>query len=44
MDRFIQLFSDIAKLLEKYGASYISGMVNTLVLALVVSCALCPQP
>ena len=37
MDRFIQLFSDIAKLLEKYGASYISGMVNTLVLALVAT-------
>ena len=37
MDRFIQLFSDIAKLLEKYGASYVSGMVNTLILALVAT-------
>ena len=37
MDRFIQLFSDIAKLLEKYGASYVSGMINTLVLALVAT-------
>ena len=37
MDRFIQLFSDIAKLWEKYGASYISGMANTLILALVAT-------
>ena len=35
MDKFIQLFSDIAKLWTKYGESYISGMANTLILALI---------
>ena len=32
MDKFIQLFSDIVKLWQKYGGSYISGMANTLIL------------
>ena len=35
MDRFVQLFTDIAKLWGKYGDSYITGMSNTLILALV---------
>ena len=33
MDKLIQLCQDIAKLWEKYGASYITGMQNTLILA-----------
>lgn len=33
MDKLIQLFEDIAKLWGKYGASYITGMQNTLILA-----------
>ena len=37
MNRFIQLFVDIAKLWDKYGQSYIVGMRNTLVLALVAT-------
>lgn len=35
MDRLVQLFADIGKLWEGYGASYLSGMRNTLVLALI---------
>ncbi|MGN0978330.1 MAG: amino acid ABC transporter permease [Faecousia sp.] len=35
MDKFVQLFADIAKLWGKYGGSYITGMRNTLILALV---------
>ncbi|MBR5110515.1 MAG: amino acid ABC transporter permease [Clostridia bacterium] len=35
MDRFAQLWADIAKLWTKYGSSYLTGMQNTLVLALV---------
>ena len=35
MDKFIQLFADIAKLWGKYGSSYITGMRNTLILALI---------
>ena len=35
MDRFAQLWADIVKLWTKYGASYLNGMGNTLVLALV---------
>ena len=37
MDKFIQLSADIAKLWEKYGGSYITGMRNTLILALVAT-------
>lgn len=37
MDKFIQLAADIAKLWTKYGGSYISGMRNTLILALVAT-------
>ena len=37
MDKFIQLSADIAKLWAKYGGSYITGMRNTLVLALVAT-------
>ena len=33
MDKLIQLFQDIAKLWGKYGDSYITGMQNTLILA-----------
>ncbi|MBQ8611708.1 MAG: amino acid ABC transporter permease [Oscillospiraceae bacterium] len=35
MDRLVQLFADIAKLWQGYGASYLTGMRNTLVLALI---------
>ncbi len=35
MDRLVQLVADIGKLWEGYGASYLSGMRNTLVLALI---------
>ncbi len=35
MDRFAQLWADIVKLWIKYGGSYLAGMKNTLVLALV---------
>ena len=35
MNRFVQLFADIAKLWGKYGESYLVGMGNTLILALV---------
>ena len=34
MNKFAQLGSDIVKLLSKYGGSYISGVENTLILAL----------
>ena len=37
MNRFVQLFADIAKLWGKYGESYIVGMRNTLVLALIAT-------
>ena len=37
MNRFVQLFADIAKLWGKYGESYITGMRNTLVLALIAT-------
>lgn len=33
MDKLIQLFTDIAKLWEKYSGAYITGMQNTLILA-----------
>ena len=35
MDRFAQLWADIIKLWTKYGASYFTGMGNTLALALI---------
>ena len=37
MDKFVQLAADIVKLWGKYGASYVTGMRNTLVLALVAT-------
>ena len=36
-ERFIQLGADIVKLWGKYGGSYLTGMRNTLVLALVAT-------
>jgi len=41
MDKFIQLAADIAKLWTKYGDSYIMGMRNTLILALVATAIGC---
>ena len=35
MNKLIQLFEDIAKLWSKYGDSYLTGMQNTLILAVV---------
>ncbi len=35
MNKFAQLFADIIKLWTKYGGAYISGIQNTLILALV---------
>ena len=37
MEKLIQLSADIAKLWGKYGDSYITGMRNTLILALVAT-------
>ena len=37
MDKLIQLFQDIGKLWAKYGDSYITGMKNTLILAVVAT-------
>ena len=37
MDKLIQLFQDIGKLWEKYGDSYITGMRNTLILAVTAT-------
>ena len=37
MDKFIQLTNDIVKLLGKYGGAYTSGILNTLILALVAT-------
>jgi len=37
MDKLIQLFQDIAKLWEKYGDSYMTGMRNTLILAVAAT-------
>ena len=37
MNKFAQLGSDIVKLLSKYGGSYISGIENTLILALAAT-------
>lgn len=41
MDKFIQLANDIMKLLGKYGGSYASGILNTLILALVATAIGC---
>jgi len=41
MDKFIQLSNDIVKLLDKYGSSYTSGILNTLILALVATAIGC---
>ena len=41
MDKFVQLANDIVKLLGKYGASYASGIWNTLLLALVATAIGC---
>ena len=41
MDKFIQLSNDIVKLLDKYGSAYTSGILNTLVLALVATAIGC---
>ena len=41
MDKFIQLANDIVKLLGKYGGSYTSGILNTLILALVATAIGC---
>ena len=37
MEKIFQLSADIAKLWSKYGGSYLSGMKNTLILALVAT-------
>ena len=37
MDKFVQLANDIVKLLGRYGGSYVSGIANTLILALVAT-------
>ena len=37
MDKFVQLTNDIVKLLGKYGGAYTSGILNTLILALVAT-------
>ena len=37
MDKLIQLFQDIAKLWGKYGSSYMTGMRNTLILAVAAT-------
>lgn len=41
MDKFVQLSNDIVKLLGKYGGSYASGILNTLILALVATAIGC---
>ena len=41
MDKFVQLSNDIVKLLDKYGGAYTSGILNTLVLALVATAIGC---
>ena len=41
MDKFVQLANDIVKLLGKYGGSYASGILNTLILALVATAIGC---
>lgn len=41
MDKFVQLANDIVKLLGKYGGSYTTGILNTLILALVATAIGC---
>ena len=41
MDKLIQLSADIVKLWQRYGGSYVTGMRNTLVLALVATAIGC---
>ena len=41
MNKLIELFSDVVKLLDKYGASYLTGIQNTLILAVVATLAGC---
>ena len=41
MERLIQLAGDIGKLWAKYGTSYLTGMRNTLILALVATAMRC---
>ena len=41
MDKLIQLFEDISKLWTKYGASYMTGLQNTLILAVVATLVGC---
>ena len=41
MDKIVQLANDIVKLLGKYGGSYASGILNTLILALVATAIGC---
>ena len=41
MNKLAQLCADIVKLLERYGASYVTGIWNTLILALVATAIGC---
>ena len=41
MDKFIQLGNDIMTLLDKYGASYLTGIGNTLLLAVIATAIGC---
>ena len=41
MDKFVQLANDIVKLLGKYSGAYTSGILNTLILALVATAIGC---
>ena len=41
MDKFAKLFTEIGKLWAKYGASYLSGMRSTLILALIATAIGC---
>ena len=41
MNKLVELFQDIAKLWTKYGDSYITGMKNTLILAVVATLVGC---
>ena len=41
MNKLIELFTDVVKLLEKYGESYLTGIQNTLILAVIATLAGC---
>ena len=41
MEKLVQLSNDIVKLLDKYGSAYTSGILNTLILALVATAIGC---